>query len=922
MASYPTHFANRTLGGRLRRISRITVGAAVAIIAASIVTSSLALGLVGLAESARVQAKVLGDTAAAPLMFQDASAARELLQSLRYSPTVQFAALYTQDGRPFAQYSQGVRTPPSLDSAAEQVSYGLTRIEVTQPIRFNGAPRGTLRLTLSLESLYRQLATQIFVILLAAILSVAATSLLVRRLNRSILQPLARLNEVMDRISGDANFSSRASASDIDELDSLARGFNGMLEAIEQRDAALAAEHGHLEEQVAVRTADLLLAKDAAEAASRAKSEFLATMSHEIRTPLNGVLGMNELLLGSELQLRQREWATAVQTSGQHLLGVINDILDFSKIESGHLNLDAVDFSLVELVEETLAMFAQPAEKKGLELAAEFLPCDVAQPRLRGDPFRLRQVLANLIGNALKFTEKGEIVARVMLDESADGDPLVTVCIADTGIGIPLDAQEKIFEHFSQADGSTTRRYGGTGLGLAISRRLLTLMGGTISVESAPGEGSRFTLALRLPRAQDCATDLNDYRTLEGTRVLVVDDNEANLAILRQQLEAWHMCVTAADTGQRALHLMQRAVADHAPFQLAILDMHMPNMDGLQLAASIQRQADLAITPLIMLTSTAANASQAEREAAGIRGYLNKPVRRSDLVHLICNVLGKSSSSGRWTLPAVADGAVALTGSVLLVEDNPINQEVASAMLESLGLSVTLAENGQQAVDRVATQTFDLILMDCQMPVMDGYEATAAIRKRGLSLPIIALTANAMPGDEAKCLAAGMTTFLAKPYTLEQLQRVLARWLPTAATPAQPSAPATRRTAPSDEARPPDLEPINMHTLATLRDIGARAGKDLVKILLNRFLEAAEEPLTKLESAINERDASLLTRIAHALKSSMANLGAEALSGRYRQMENLGREGRIDEARALLASLRLEHDRAMSRVHEILREAA
>jgi signal transduction histidine kinase/CheY-like chemotaxis protein len=392
-------------------------------------------------------------------------------------------------------------------------------------------------------------------------------------------------------------------------------------------------------------------ALEAAWAAANAKSEFLATMSHEIRTPLNGVLGMNELLLAGELQPRQREWATAMQTSGRHLLGVINDILDFSKIESGNIALEAINFDLREVVDECLTMFAQAAGKKGLELAVRFSPDGVRLPELRGDPFRLRQVLANLLANAIKFTDRGRVLVRVSLEEETAHEAVILIGVEDTGIGIAPDAQERIFELFSQADGSTKRRYGGTGLGLAISRRILTSIGGTIRVQSIPGQGSTFLVSLRLPKAPSRPTEARSAAAAEGGSEIV-----------------------------------------------------------------------------------------------GV------------------------------------DGDTRLQGFVLLVEDNPVNQEVAVAMLMHLGLQVEVARDGQRAVDLVRERKFDLVLMDCNMPLMDGFEATAAIRSlpdgRGSALPIIALTANAMAGDEEKCLAAGMNAFLGKPFTLAGLAEILDRWLP------------------------------------------------------------------------------------------------------------------------------------------------
>jgi PAS domain S-box-containing protein len=534
--------------------------------------------------------------------------------------------------------------------------------------------------------------------------------------------------------------------------------------------------------------AEIERARDLALESARLKSEFLANMSHEIRTPMNGVIGMAGLLRHTRLDAQQIEFVRTIQDSADSLLTVINDILDFSKVESGKLQFDSVDFELRTVVEGVVALLAEQAHAKGLELSSDIDP-DVAVA-LRGDPGRLRQVLANLVGNAVKFTTRGEVAVTATIDCLTSETATIRVEVRDTGIGIEAAALPKLFEPFTQADGSTTRRFGGTGLGLAISRRLVELMHGEMGVDSRPGEGSTFWFTATFERRPAPAPVLAPRTTaqLGELRVLIVDDHRTNRQVLHHQLAAWGVRTAEAGDGPAALEQLRVAALRGTPYDLAILDAHMPGMDGLAVAHAIRADGTLGGTRLVMMTSLAPDASAALRDA-GLAATLTKPVKQAQLLHCLAGVMGVDAPP-QPAMPAPIDRAPDETptldrGLILVVEDNLVNQRVAVAQLSRLGYRTSVVGNGREAVDAVLGNgtRYDVVLMDCQMPEYDGYEATQAIRaaERGHRTPIIAMTAHALEGERERCLGVGMDDYLSKPIQLDGLRRMLDRWAPARA---------------------------------------------------------------------------------------------------------------------------------------------
>ncbi|HXN22455.1 MAG TPA: response regulator [Candidatus Dormibacteraeota bacterium] len=742
-------------------------------------------------------ADVLGANTIASLTFNDRKAAEEMLNALGAERQVIAACLYDSRGKKFAEYRRAdvaatFQMSPRPEDGAQ---FDETSLTLQRSVSQQGEKIGSIVIVSDLSVLQARFQRYAYIAALVLLVSTLAAFMVSSQLLRLVTEPIMQLVRIARTVSLKEDYSLRAIPRGQDEVGTLIQSFNQMLARIQDRDAALQTARENLEQRVRERTdelerevverklaeAQMRHSKDAAEQASRAKSEFLANMSHEVRTPLNGVMGMTDLVLDTQLTTEQRTYLETVKFSADSLLNVINDILDFSKIEAGKIDLENIDFNLRESLETTLKALAIRADEKGLELLCE-VAAEVPEV-VRGDSGRLRQVVTNLLSNAIKFTSHGEVALKVTIAAAIGEDRMVHFTVSDTGVGIPADKQKLIFEPFTQADSSTTRKYGGTGLGLSISTRLVAMMGGKIWLVSHVDRGTDFHFTVRLGTSNKTIEvgTIAPPEMLRGVKVLLVDDNRTNLRILEGMLKRWEMKSESVLDGEEAIAQLTAAHKAQQPYALILTDMHMPKMDGFALIERIRQMPELSMATIMMLTSAGHRGDAARCQKLGVSAYLLKPIRQSELREAIARVLGNHEQNGaiplitRFSLHDARDPTAFLR--VLVGEDNPVNQLLALKLLQKRGHLVVVAGNGKEVLAELEKNSYDLVLMDVQMPEMDGFEATAALRKKeittGAHQSVIAVTAHAMKGDRERCLAAGMDGYLAKPISAQELDELL-----------------------------------------------------------------------------------------------------------------------------------------------------
>jgi signal transduction histidine kinase/DNA-binding response OmpR family regulator/HPt (histidine-containing phosphotransfer) domain-containing protein len=874
-----------------------------------------------------------------PLRWSNAKNAVDALNMLNQNPDVIAACVYDADGKILGRYYRD-HTPidfPESPSDWAELSISGGRLQVFHPIEAINQRIGTLYILADVAFLHYRMQIYGLGVLLIMIVSATLAYLLSTRLQELIARPITHLSLLAKVVTEEKDYSVRAVRETEDEIGNLVDEFNTMLTQIERRDRALQDAHDQLEDRVKHRTKELQQeiiehkrtaaslqqeigerrraqtelqhAIEAAEASSRSKGEFLANMSHEIRTPMNGIIGMTEVLLNTRLTSSQHKYADAIRRSGRALLKIIGDILDYSKVEAGQLVIEPIPFDLQVACEDVIEMLSTRADEKGLALILRYAP--ETPRRVVGDAGRIRQVLTNLVSNAIKFTAEGYVLVNVECTGLTSETAAIRATVEDTGIGTPPDKMQEIFAKYTQANPWISRQYGGTGLGLAISKQLVELMGGSIGVQSSEGTGSRFYFTLFLPVGKSAPPSSQHRADLTGVRVLVVDPSPVNRQVLIEQFSAWGMFAYAVGSSSEAIEVLRAARKQDTAYHITLIDDQMPGIHGESLGRALKAEPDLKDTLLVLVTSMGQRGDAQRMLELGFSAYLTRPIRQSELMDAFATIWAahlKGEDVGLITRHTIAESREASAPErthlapgtrILVAEDNAVNQQVALEILQSFDCVVTLANDGLEAVERARSERFDLILMDCQMPRKDGYQATQEIRVlegEGQHIPIVAMTAHAMKGDRERCLAAGMDDYVSKPVDPHSLMDVLSRWLPEAADSEDSGAasPVVKDAALSIPEPQPSLGPACVLNLQqALWVTGGRMAT--FRRIAMVFVQHMPNRIQELREALRQNDLQEINRLSHSIKGASASVGGERLRDAAFAMEMQSRQGIADD---------------------------